>query len=158
MAGPFALLATSFTVPTKPSFPLLRLCVLRLPLLLGVVRFAVEPLERFEPLLERAEAVRDDPLRDDPLCDDPLRDDPLRDDPLRDDPLRDVLALAPDELARAVLFDAARPEPELLDAAPLEPELFDADPFDDPLLRCLLLDAFLAANAPSLFARGHTCE
>jgi hypothetical protein len=122
---------------------LLRLCVLRLPLLLGVVRFAVEPLERFEPLLERAEA---------------LRDDPLRDDPLRDDPLRDVLALAPDELARAVLFDAARPEPELLDAAPLEPELFDADPFDDPLLRCLLLDAFLAANAPSLFARGHTCE
>jgi hypothetical protein len=107
---------------------LLRLCVLRLPLLLGVVRFAVEPLERFEPLLERAEA--------------------LRDDPLRDDPLRDVLALAPDELARAVLFDAARPEPEL----------FDADPFDDPLLRCLLLDAFLAANAPSLFARGHTCE
>ena len=128
MAGPFALLATSFTVPTKPSFPLLRLCVLRLPLLLGVVRFAVEPLERLEPLLERAEA--------------------LRDDPLRDDPLRDVLALAPDELARAVLFDAARPEPEL----------FDADAFDDPLLRCLLLDAFLAANAPSLFARGHTCE
>jgi hypothetical protein len=143
MAGPFALLATSFTVPTKPSFPLLRLCVLRLPLLLGVVRFAVEPLERFEPLLERAEA---------------LRDDLLRDDPLRDDPLRDVLGLAPDELARAVLFDAARPEPELLDAAPLEPELFDADPFDDPLLRCLLLDAFLAANAPSLFARDHTCE
>ena len=138
MAGPFALLATSFTVPTKPSFALLRLCVLRLPLLLGVVRFAVEPLERLEPLLERAEA---------------LRDDPLRDDPLRDDPLRDVLALAPDELARAVLFDAARPEPELFDA-----ELFDADPFDDPLLRCLLLDAFLAANAPSLFARGHTCE
>ena len=143
MAGPFALLATSFTVPTKPSRPLLRLCVLGLPLLLGVVRFAVEPLERFEPLLERAEA---------------LRDDLLRDDPLRDDPLRDVLGLAPDELARAVLFDAARPEPELLDAAPLEPELFDADAFDDPLLRCLLLDAFLAANAPSLFARGHTCE
>ena len=139
MAGPFALLATSFTVPTKPLFPLLRLCVLRLPLLLGVVRFAVEPLERFEPLLERAEALRDDPLRDDPLRD-------------------DLFALAPDELARAVLFDAARPEPELLDAAPLEPELFDADPFDDPLLRCLLLDAFLAANAPSLFARGHTCE
>ena len=132
------MLATSFTVPTKPLFPLLRLCVLRLSLLLGVVRFAVEPLERFEPLLERAEAVRDDPPSDDPL--------------------RDVLALAPDELARAVLFDAARPEPELLDAAPLEPELFDAGPFDDPLLRCLLLDAFLAANAPSLFARGHTCE
>ena len=99
-----------------------------------MLRFAVEPLERFEPLLERAEA--------------------LREDPLRADPLRDVLALAPDELARAVLFDAARPEPELLDA---EPELFDADPFDDPLLRCLLLDAFFAANAPSLFARGHTC-
>ena len=64
--------------------------MLRLPLLLRLVlRFAVEPLERFEPLLERAEA--------------------LREDPLRDDPLRDVLALAPDELARAVLFDAARP-------------------------------------------------
>ena len=137
-AGPFALLATSFTVPTKPFLPLPPLCVVRLLELRLVLRFAVEPLERFEPLLERAEA--------------------LRDDPLRDDPLRDVLALAPDELARAVLFDAARPEPELLDAAPLEPELFDADPFDDPLLRCLLLDAFLAANAPSLFARGHTCE
>jgi hypothetical protein len=131
-AGPFALLATSFTVPTKPFLPLPGLCVLRLLELRLVLRLAVEPLERFEPLLERAEA--------------------LRDDPLRADPLRDVLALAPDELARAVLFDAAPLAPELFDA-----ELFDADPFDDPLLRCLLLDAFFAANAPSLFARGHTC-
>ena len=109
-------------------------------LLLGlrlVLRFAVEPLERFEPLPERADA--------------------LRDDPLRAEPLRDVLALAPDELARAVLFDAAPLEPELFDAELFDAELFDADPFDDPLLRCLLVDAFLAANAPSLFARGHTC-
>ena len=127
------MLATSFTVPTKPFLPLPPLCVVRLLELRLVLRLAVEPLERFEPLLERAGA--------------------LRDDPLRADPLRDVLALAPDELARAVLFDAAPLEPELFDE-----ELFDADPFDDPLLRCLLLDAFFAANAPSLFARGHTCE
>lgn len=120
-------------MPTKPLLPLLRLCVLRLLELRLGLRFAVEPLERFAPLLERAEAPRDDPLRADPP--------------------RDALALAPDELARVVLFDAAPLDPELFDA-----ELFDADAFDDPLLRCLLLDAFFAANAPSLFARGHTCD
>ena len=75
-AGPFALLATSFTVPTKPSFPLLRLCVRRLlELRLWVVRFALEAV-RLEPLLERAE------------------------------PLRDERALGPDELALALLLDA----------------------------------------------------
>jgi hypothetical protein len=121
--------------------PLLRLCVRPLLELRLVLRFAVEPPERFEPLLERAEVLRDAPLRDVPLRDDPLRE------------LPDVLALAPDELARAVLFDAVPLEPDRFEEA-----LFDADPFDDPLLRCLLLDAFLAANAPSLFARGHTCE
>ena len=69
------MLATSFTVPTKPSFPLLRLCVRRLlELRLWVVRFALEV--RLEPLLERAE------------------------------PLRDERALGPDELALALLLDA----------------------------------------------------
>lgn len=119
-AGPFALPATLLTVPSIPSWLLLRLCVLR---------FALEPLERFEPLLERADALRDDPLRDD-------------------------RAVAPDELVRALLFAA-----ELLDAELLDADLLDPEPVDDPVLRCLLpearLDALLAANAPSLFARGH---
>lgn len=94
-----------------------------------MLRFALEPLERFEPLLERADALRDDPLRDD-------------------------RAVAPDELVRALLFAA-----ELLDAELLDADLLDPEPVDDPVLRCLLpearLDALLAANAPSLFARGH---
>jgi hypothetical protein len=96
------------TVPTTPLelllglcvLPplLLRLCELRLrlcvlpPLRLCVLRFAVEPPERFEPLLDRAE------------------------------PLRVERALAPDELALALLFDAA-------------------EPFGDLLLVCLLPEA-----------------
>jgi hypothetical protein len=113
------LLATSFTVPTKPLLPLLRLCVLRLLELrlcvrrllevrLCGVRFALEP-ERFEPLLER------------------------------DEPLRDERAFAPDELVLALLFEADPFDGLLL--------LLDAEPLADLLLVCLLPDVLpLAAT------------
>jgi hypothetical protein len=121
IAGPLALLATSLTVPTNPFEPLLRLWVLRLPLRLWVLRLrlwllrlAVEPLDLREPLLEREE------------------------------PLREVRALAPEELARALLFEAEPFDEPLL---PLERELLD-----DLVLLCLLPDDLLeAATAhPSL--------
>jgi hypothetical protein len=119
-AGPLALLATCFTVPTTP-FELapwlcgVRLCELRLRL--WVLRFAVEPPDRFEPdaLLERR------------------------------DPLAADRAFAPDELARARLFDAEPFDDLLL--------LLDAEPPDDLLFVCLLPeDLLFAATAhPSSF-------
>ena len=101
-AGPLALLATSLTVPTRPS----RRWVLAEP------RLAPLPLDREEPLRERELLLRarvdaDDFERDEPPEE---RDEPLRAPPLaeRDEP--PVLVLD------AGLFEPEVFEPELLDA------------------------------------------
>jgi hypothetical protein len=112
-AGPLALLATCFTVPTTPFELSLWLSVLRL----GALRFAVEAADCFEP---------------DPLLE-------------RREPLPADRAFAPDELARARLFD-----PDAFDDLLL---LRDADPLDGLLFVCLLPeDLLFAATAhPSSF-------